>query len=267
MERLTDRIHYHTENHVAYLTIDYPACANALDEPMEKDLLAYLQLAGFDSNIRAVVIQAEGRLFSGGGNLNELCDLTEHIEEKSALIDECLTFPGTLSCTIRKIGKPVIGAIQGALAGAAANIMLACDFRIVSEDMFMVEAFVNIGLCTDGGGTYLLGRMLGAARATELVMLGQRISARDALRLGLVNKIVSRDALHNETKKFAERLAKGPGKVYQYLKQLINQTMFFDMETVLATEVEYQRICLRSSDAREGIHAFLEKRPPTYQGQ
>lgn len=263
----SDHVFWQVKNGVAYLTIDNAAHANTLDEPMEKDMLAYLEKARFDESIRAVVIQAEGRIFSGGGDLDQLRELTEHPEAHSAQIDECLTFPGAVSCAIRRIGKPVVAAIQGALAGAAANIMLACDFRIASEDMFLVEAFVNIGLCTDGGGAYLLTRILGAARATELVMLGNRVNAQEALSLGLVNRVVSREALAEETRQFAERLARGPAKSYQYLKRLINEAAFFDMDTALDAEVEYQRVCLRSQDAKEGIRAFLEKRRPSYQGK
>ncbi len=262
-----EKVSYRIENSVAYITLTKPNQANTLELDMEKDIIIYLHKANYDSNVRAIVIEAEGKFFSGGGPVDQLADLTENVKSKSEEIDECLTYPGAVSMEIRRTEKPVIAAIQNAVAGAAANIVLACDFRIARDDMYLIEAFINIGLSTDGGGAYLLCRLVGAAKATELIMLGSPLTAQEAQQLGLVTKILPKESFKEGVKLFAEKLANGPSQTYKFMKSLVNQAAFSDIEYAMSIETEYQRRAIRSQDAKEGIHAFLEKRTATYIGK
>lgn len=260
------KVHYSITNHVAYITIDNDKFGNALDEAIQNELIEYLDGARFNKDVRVIVLQAEGRIFSGGGNVRMLKEVASDPVANASRLDDALAQPGSITRRMREITKPIVVAIQGAVAGAAANIVLAGDFRIVAENASLVEAFIGIGLSTDGGGAYLLTKLVGAAKATEMIMLGYPVKAEEMKQLNLATKIVPLEALREETVKFAERLARGPGKSYRYMKAMINQAAYADILTALATEVDYQNICIRTEDCMEGINSFLEKRKPQFKG-
>ncbi len=261
------KVKYSVENHVAYITIDNDKFGNALDEAIQNDIMAYLDDARFNEDVRAIVLQAEGRIFSGGGNIKMLKEVASDPVANTSRIDNALGQPGAITRRMREITKPIVVAIQGAVAGAAANIALAGDFRIAAENVSLIEAFVGIGLSTDGGGAYLLTKLVGAAKATELIMLGRPVKAEELKHLNLVTKVVPLEVLHEETVKFAERLAQGPGKSYRYIKTMINQAAYADILSALSMEVEYQNICIRTDDCMEGLNGFLEKRKPQFKGR
>lgn len=261
------KVHYEITNGVAYITLDYQPNLNVLDEPMQRQIMWCLDACQYDPQVKVVVLQAEGRAFSGGGDIKGMIAELEKPDIRDTIMPEALTWPGLIAHKIRGMKKPVVAAIQGAVAGAAANLVLMCDFRIAAEDAMFIEAFVKIGLITDGGGVYILNKLVGPAKTTELVMTGRPVDSKEAKELGLVTEVVPNDELRAKTIKFAEKLARGPGLSYQYLKTLINQVAFPDLDTVLAAEAEYQLTCAQTKDCLEGMKAFVEKRRPEFKGR
>ena len=261
------RVRYEVEHHVAYITLNNPDYMNVFDEPTDKELMQCFAACEFDPEVHVIVFQAEGRAFSGGGDINSMIGELQKPAGESVLLEESFSWPAQIARQIRAIRKPVIAALQGAVAGVAANLALMCDFRIAAENMKLVEAFVGIGLVTDGCGVYILNKMLGPARTAELVFTGRPVKAEEALRLGLVTEVVQPEELRARTKAFAEKLAAGPSKAQKYLKCLINQAAFQDMLGYSEVEIEYQRVCGASQDFREGVNAFLEKRKPVWTGK
>jgi enoyl-CoA hydratase/carnithine racemase len=202
-----------------------------------------------------------------GSNRKLMLEVMKEEPRNNELLNEGFAMPGRVVRQIRNVRKPVIAVLNGAVAGAAANIALWCDFRIASEDMVLLEAFVKIGLVTDGGGAYILTKIVGVAKATELIMTGKTIDSAECLRLGLVNEVVPNEELQDRAIAFAKRFVKGPGFAYKHLKNLINISAFSDMGGYLDMEAELQRICGASEDVLEGMTAFVEKRKPVYKGK
>lgn len=261
------KVKYEVENHVAYITLNSPESLNVFDEAINKDLLACLGACEFDMDVKAVVLQAEGRAFSGGGDINSMIGELEKPIGESQLLEESFTWPAQAARMIRAIRKPVIAALQGPVAGVAANLALMCDFRIAAEDMKLIEAFIGIGLVTDGCGVYILNKLIGPARTTELVMTGRPVKAKEALDWGLVTQVVPNEELRERARAFAEKLTRGPTRAQKYMKCLVNQAAFQDLLGYSEVELEYQRVCSNSEDFREGVKAFLEKRKPVWKGK
>ena len=174
---------------------------------------------------------------------------------------------GALVLKIRNLRKPVIASVRGPAAGAGCNLALACDFRIASENAYFLESFTKIGLIPDMGGTYFLVKSLGVARTTELLMLGRPLKAQEALSWGLVNRVVPDEQLEEATMELATTLANGATATYGYIKAMINRAAFSGIEAGLDNEAEYQGLCYRTEDHREGVTAFIEKRPPAFKGR
>lgn len=260
------KVTYDVSGGIATITMNHPQSLNVLDDVMQIDLMECLNACEYDPEVKVVIFQAEGRAFSGGGDIKAMLSELEKPGYNPKL-DEFFAWPGHIAKKIRAIRKPVVCALQGAVAGAAANLALMCDFRIAAEDMTFIEAFIKIGLITDGGGVYILNKLVGAARTTELVMTGRPVDAEEAHRIGLVTEVVPAEELRTRTRKFAERLSYGPPKAHQYMKTLINQAAFSDMAGYLDLEAELQRICGDTEDFLEGSKAFVEKRRPSYQGR
>jgi 2-(1,2-epoxy-1,2-dihydrophenyl)acetyl-CoA isomerase len=168
---------------------------------------------------------------------------------------------------MQRLQKPIIGSINGVAAGAGMNIALATDLRIAADTARFVEAFARVGLVPDGGGTYFLPRLVGTAKAMELILLADIIDAQEALRIGLVNRVVPADQLESETMKLAERLAQGPTVAYGLAKTGLYQGLSMSLEDALNMEARNQAIAARTSDREEGVAAFREKRPPKFTGR
>ena len=166
----------------------------------------------------------------------------------------------------RKISKPIIARINGAAAGAGMNIALACDFRVSSDNAKFLQAFVNIGLVPDAGGIYQLTQLIGAAKTTELVMLGEQFDAKKAQDLGLVNAIVPADELDAAVKKLTDRLTSLPALTLAAMKQTINQVAYSGLDTAIDAEVMYQMQMATTDDFKEGVSAFMQKRPAQFKG-
>ncbi len=259
---------YEKRDSIATLTLNRPDTLNAMNEAMMAEFERLLLEIEADPEVRAVVLTGAGRGFSSGGDQKR--DRT--IEGQDQFFDGDLggnVVERLNRCVLRlhQLQKPVIGCINGVAVGAGCNLALATDLRIAADTARFGEVFSRIGLVPDGGGTYLLPRLVGPAKALELIMLGDIIDAQEALRIGLVNRVVAADQLAAETWKLAERLAQGPTLAHGLAKTALYQGLEMSLEDVLNMEARNQAIAGRSQDREEGVTAFREKRQPRFIGR
>jgi len=258
---------YRRHDGIATLTLNRPETLNAMNEPMMGEIERILIELEADTAVRAVILTGTGRAFSSGGDQKRRAG-----EGQQAFFDGDLG--GALierlnRCILRmqRLEKPIVGSINGVAAGAGLNIALATDLRIAADTARFGEIFARVGLVPDGGGTYFLPRLVGTAKAMELILLADIIDAQEALRIGLVNRVVPAEQLENETLKLAERLAQGPTVAYGLAKTGLYQGLGMSLEDVLNMEARNQAIAVRTPDRAEGVAAFLEKRPPRFTGR
>lgn len=264
MQEKKKSIFYHVEENIAVVSMDTPENFNAMTEELLEALDGALARAADDPAVRVVVIRGEGRAFCAGGDIRAM---KRGVDEGDAhALARIVRRAGDAARRLRAIRKPVIASVHGSAAGAGCSLALLCDFRVVSEETRFIEAFVNLGLVPDMGGTYVLSRYVGLGRLTEYLMTGRPLGAREALEMGLVNAVVPRDALDAETRVWAKKLVALPAESHARIKSLINQTLFADMGLCLEREEEYQDALASTADYREGVTAFLEKRAPRFGG-
>ncbi|MFF4213353.1 enoyl-CoA hydratase/isomerase family protein [Streptomyces sp. NPDC001796] len=254
-----------TDNHVAQLTLNRPDSLNAITPDLRELLIRKLQDASADPDVRAVVLTGAGRGFCTGADLRGGAGSGERIA-------------GDVARTIRRgaqrliaavldCEKPVIAAVNGTAAGLGAHLALACDLVLAAESARFIEVFVRRGLVPDGGGAYLLPRLVGPQRAKELMFFGDALPATDAERLGLVNRVVPEHALEKTARDWAARLAAGPTRALALTKQLVNASLDADRAAAFAAEATAQEINMTTADAREGVGSFVERREPRYHGR
>jgi len=258
------KIKYSVTEGIASIVLDTPRSLNAITSPLLDDLMAALDICTADENVKAVVISGEGDSFSAGGDIRMM---RQGLEGDRSELNDTARKVGLAALRIRNIRKPVIAAVKGATAGAGVNLALACDFRIAADNTKLIQAFVNIGLIPDTGGTFLLTRMLGAARATELIMTGRPVAAPEALELGIVNQVVPLADLEKTALAMAQKFAQGPSLALGNMKALVNRAAFQGFENFLENETEYQIQCSQTEDFQEGIKAFTERRKPNFRGK
>jgi 2-(1,2-epoxy-1,2-dihydrophenyl)acetyl-CoA isomerase len=250
---------------IVTITLNRPEKLNALIGHMRRDLAEALEEAGSDPDVRVIVLTGAGRAFCAGGDVNFMSQLVERHET-----DEFARLLGAarrVILAIRHMSKPVIASIEGACAGAGFNLALACDLRIASSAATFSQSFVKLGFHPDWGGTYFLPRMVPTNIACEMFFLGDAIDAIRALQLGLVNRVVAPEELKSETRKLAERLRDGPAVSIAAAKHAVYASQHDNLERMLQYEVDAQLRCFESKDGREGVRAFLEKRPPIFTGR
>lgn len=252
------------ENGIATIALNTPDNLNAFNEIMIQDVSQALTVAEQDESVKIVVMKANGKAFSGGG---DLAAMAEGIKNGAPVIESTVGPIAEVSLKIKKSRKPVIAAVHGAVAGAAFNIVLACDFCIACEGTKFIQAFVNVGLIPDAGGLFLLSKAVGANKAIQLAMLGTPVTAEEGKSLGFVYQVVLHEDLEAATLKLADRLAKLPSKSMELMKKLIFESDFLGYEKYSELEVESQIICGNTDDFREGVTAFLEKRKPNFTGK
>jgi 2-(1,2-epoxy-1,2-dihydrophenyl)acetyl-CoA isomerase len=256
---------------VATLTLNRPAARNALTAGLFLELERVLLEVEADDAVRAVVLTGAGRGFSAGGDFKPASD-----EERRRT--EVPSFPGDLGGDIldrgnrcilrlRQLPKPVVGTINGDAVGIGCSLALATDLRIASEAARFGVVFSRIGLGPDGGASSLLRDLVGPAKALELLFLGDLIDANEALRLGLVNRVVAAAALADASAELAERLAHGPTLAYGFAKEAVYASANLSFSNLLDLEARNQRIAGRSDDVREGIRAIRERRKPEFRGR
>lgn len=257
-------INYNVLDGIASLLLDSPKNLNALNEPMLDALVEAIDLCEKDENVKVIVISGAGKGFSAGGDIGAMM---KGISTGELVFDSSMKKLETAALRIRNIKKPVIASLHGPVAGAGFNLALLCDFRIAAHNSKFIQAFVNIGLVPDMGGIFSLTRMLGVAKATELVMTGKPVGADEALNLGLVNQVVPLENLEDATLKFADSLCKKPSIALGHMKTMINNTTFEGLENSLVQEAQYQMACSETEDFVEGITAFAEKREANFKGK
>ncbi|CAM5595806.1 enoyl-CoA hydratase [Streptomyces spiroverticillatus] len=256
-----------TDNGVSWITLNRPEAMNAVTWDQRERIISLLAEASADPGIRAVVITATGKGFCAGADLRSDGPGTPAHDR----------VPGDVARTIRlgaqrlitavlDCEKPVIAAVNGTAAGIGAHLALACDLVVAAEEAKFIEVFVRRGLVPDGGGAYLLPRLIGPQRAKELMFFGDALPAAEAERLGLVNRIVPADELEKTARTWAERLAAGPTRALALTKQLVNASLDSDRTTALAAEAAAQEINMTTADANEGVASFVERRTPRYRG-
>ena len=247
---------------VGTLTLNRPERLNAFFGSMRDDIAVGLEQLAGDDDVRVVVVTGSGRAFCAGADVAYLDSLLEAdaTDEATALVEA----GRRVVHTIVDMKKPVIAAINGPAAGGGANMALACDLRIASDRASIGQTFNRIGLHPDWGGTYFVPRLVGPARAAELFFLADMVGAHEAERIGLFNRVVAHEDLVPEVRALAERLAAKPRLSLQLAKTAIRQSMGASLDEMLDYEVEAQRACFRSAEAREGVRAFVEKREPDF---
>jgi 2-(1,2-epoxy-1,2-dihydrophenyl)acetyl-CoA isomerase len=250
---------------VLTITMNRPEVLNAFNEAMLDELYEAVEGAASDEEVRCVVITGAGRAFGAGQDLHGFAQM--HASGEPIKVSGHLQKYHRVVRAIRTMPKPVIAAVRGVAAGASCNLALACDLRIASEDARFIEAFARIGLVPDAGGGFFLPRLVGFGKALELAMLADEVSGPEAERLGLANKCVPLAEFDEAVSSLARRLAKGPTRAYGLMKELMNQAVVSDLETTLRLEGEIQDIAINTADHREGVTAFIQKRPAEFTGR
>jgi 2-(1,2-epoxy-1,2-dihydrophenyl)acetyl-CoA isomerase len=252
------------KGNVAVIRLNRPDKLNALNIELGRGLVHALLHASQDNSVRAVVITGAGRAFCAGGDLEFILDLRKRnaSDELKTLLES-----GKEMClAIATMTKPVIAAVNGPAAGGGMNLALAADMRIASEQASFAESFAKVGLYPDFGGTYFLPRIVGPALAAELFYTAETLSAEDALRLGIVNRVFPADKFEEETQKMVDVLAGAPTVALRDVKRTIVGDDRKNLETKLDEEIRLQIHCFQSEDCLEGLNAFFEKRKPNFKG-
>lgn len=246
---------------IAFITLNRPEKYNAFNREMALLLQEKLEECK-NSEIRCVYITGSGKAFSSGQDLDEVVDpngpnLTKILgEHYNPIIRQ-----------IRKLEKPVMAAVNGVAAGAAANIALCCDVVVACQSASFLQAFSKIGLIPDSGGTYMLPRLIGWQKASALMMLGEKVLAQDAERMGMLYKVFADDLFDQESLNIAFTLSQMPTKALALTKQILNTSMVNNYEEQLHDEELFQERAAMTEDYKEGVRAFLEKRKPNFKGQ
>ncbi|MET7645988.1 enoyl-CoA hydratase-related protein [Streptomyces sp. NPDC005426] len=253
-----------TDNGVSWITLNRPEAMNAVTWDQRERVITLLAGASADPAVRAVVLTATGRGFCAGADLRGAPSAGDRV-------------PGDVARTIRlgaqrliaavlDCEKPVLAAVNGTAAGIGAHLAFACDLVLAAESAKFIEVFVRRGLVPDGGGAYLLPRLIGPQRAKELMFFGDALPAAEAERLGLVNRTVPDEELAATARAWAQRLADGPTRALALTKQLVNASLDADRATAFAAEAMAQEINMTTRDANEGVASFVERRAPKYRG-
>jgi 2-(1,2-epoxy-1,2-dihydrophenyl)acetyl-CoA isomerase len=248
---------------VAVLTLNRPRAKNALDPALIKALGSTLAALGEDPAVRAVVITGAGGAFCSGADLKAAMSNPDAFQNLDVTLDH-------YHAIIRAIvgaPKPVIAAVDGVAVGFGCDLSLACDLRVVSQSASFQEKFVKIGLMPDGGGTFWLPRLVGLARAMEIMLSGEPVNAERAVALGIANRLVQGDSARDEAIRWARELAKGPPLAYAEIKRAVRAGLGGTIDTALDIEKKGQIRLLTSQDCMEGIGAWIQKREPSFQGK
>ncbi|HEY2304038.1 MAG TPA: enoyl-CoA hydratase-related protein [Acidimicrobiales bacterium] len=270
---IDEQVQHRVERGVAWMTLNRPEAGNSLTPDQRNYLITLLDRASADLAVRAVVITAAGdRHFCTGADLR--VDRPEEIPKPEGAPDRAPGFVARgitmgaqrLIAAVLDCEKPVVAAVNGTAAGIGAHLAFASDLVIASETARFIEVFVRRGIAPDGGGAYLLPRMIGMQKAKELVLFGDDTPALEAERLGLVNRVVAPDKLIDTAREWAERLAAGPTIALTQAKRLLNRSLESDRGTSFIEEATAQEVIMSSRDANEGVAAYVERRTPDFIG-
>jgi 2-(1,2-epoxy-1,2-dihydrophenyl)acetyl-CoA isomerase len=254
----TQVVGYAVSDGVAWIRLNRPDRMNAVNGELRRALVEAVRRAEGDDAARVVVVTGEGRGFCAGADVREFGDREGDVAQIRADYEFLLG-------RLRAMPKPTIAAMNGVAAGIGASLALVCDLRIAVPQASIIEAFVRIGLTVDGGATWLLPRLVGTARALELFYTGDPLGAADALALGVVNRVVEPEELEPAVRELAGRLAAGPAGALAAIKRSVNHSLGATFEEAMDFEFQLQAERMGSADFREGVSAFLEKRPPRFE--
>jgi 2-(1,2-epoxy-1,2-dihydrophenyl)acetyl-CoA isomerase len=254
---------------VGTLTMNRPDARNAMSGEMNQALQEMLLRFELDPAVRCIVLTGAGKGFCAGGDVKGMAasgDGTVGARTIDQAIHEQRLNQRATSGKLFKMPKPTIAALPGAAAGAGLALALACDLRIMASNAIMTTAFAKVGFSGDYGGTYFMSQLVGAAKARELYFLSDRVSAEEALRLGLTNWVCEPEALDSKTAEIALRLAKGPTVAYRYMKENLNRAMAGEVDDCMDLEATHHVHCGQTEDHRNATKAFVEKREPEFRG-
>ena len=247
----------------ARLTLNRPEARNALSLEMREEIAAALDDLGGDSSVRLLAITGAGGNFCAGGDVKLMAAKRFSVEEARARM-ELMT---GMVLKLANFPAPTLALVEGFAVGAGCNLALACDLIIASDRAKFGQVFSKVGLIPDGGGSYFLPRLVGLAKAKELVFTADLIDAEEALRIGLVNRVVPGDRLLAEAEELIGKIVAGPPKILARAKRLLNRSLGNDLTEALREEAEGQAFAMTSEDHQEGLRAFFEKRPPKFTGR
>ena len=250
------------ENQIAFISLNRPDVFNSFNREMAFLMQDTLDICYNDNNVRAIVITGNGKAFCAGQDIGEITNPELNPGFRKILDDHY----NPIIKKIRNIEKPIIAAVNGVAAGAGANIALACDIVLASDSASFIQAFSKIGLIPDSAGTFFLPRLIGIQKATALMMLGDKVSAREALDLGMIFKCFPVENFDDEVLKMATTLANMPTKALGLIKKLMNKSVTNNLEQQLQLESDLQIEASSTNDYNEGVTAFVEKRKPVFKG-
>jgi enoyl-CoA hydratase/carnithine racemase len=257
---------YDVKDGIATLTLNRPERLNALGGTLRQDLHDAVTRAGADPEVRVMVVTGAGKGFCSGGDVKAMGEAKAGQRERP-LLEKIAPGRDRTLLAMREAPQPIIAAVNGAAAGAGMNLALGCDLRIASTAAKFTQAFVKRGLHPDWGGTYFLPRVVGMAKACEMIFTGEVIDAAEALRLGIVSRVVAPEELLPTAYEIARRIAAGPPVAIRLAKRSLYANEDLDLRGALQMETMAQNICFETEDATEGIRAFGEKRAPIFKGR
>jgi 2-(1,2-epoxy-1,2-dihydrophenyl)acetyl-CoA isomerase len=258
-----ETIVFETSEGVATLTLNRPDRLNSINPRMHEEIAAVLSTVESDPGIRALLVTGAGRGFCAGQDLNLRDAGASGDFDAGAALERCYN---PLIRRLRALAKPIVAAVNGPAAGAGANIAFACDIVLAARSASFLQAFCRLGLVPDAGGTWFLPRLAGSARAMGMALLGEPLSAEMAAQWGLIWKVVDDDKLMAEAHALTAKLAQGPTGGLGLIKQALNRSPANSLDAQLDVERDLQRVAARSEDFKEGVAAFLEKRPAKFKG-
>jgi 2-(1,2-epoxy-1,2-dihydrophenyl)acetyl-CoA isomerase len=259
-----ETIQFSQEGAVATVALNRPEALNAINIKLGEELLECLERCAEDASIRAVILTGRGRAFFAGADLRQV---KENLDDAPHFLKQIIHSLHPAVSVIRRMPKPVICAVNGVAAGAGFSLVICCDIVIAAESARFTMAYVNIGLNPDGSSTFFLPRLLGLQRASWLFLTGDMVDARRGEELGFVNQVVKDEELMDTANALARRLAAGPTLAMGRAKALINQSLSESLETQMENETRAIAASATTEDFREGISAFLGKRPPNFQAR
>jgi 2-(1,2-epoxy-1,2-dihydrophenyl)acetyl-CoA isomerase len=257
-----EHIKFHIEEGIATIIMDRPDRLNAFNRTMAMEVQHCLDVCATDSDVRVVCISGNGKGFSAGQDLAELTGPTP--PTMAQILSEHYN---PIIRKIRTIAKPVVAGVNGVAAGAGANIALCCDIVVARRSASFIQAFSKIGLIPDSGGTFFLPRLIGWQKASALMMTGDKVSAEEAEKLGMLYKVWEDESFDHELKRLLETLAKMPTKAFALTKHALNYSLTNDYQSQLELEDKLQQEAALSYDYREGVEAFISKRTPEFKGE
>jgi enoyl-CoA hydratase/carnithine racemase len=259
-------VHVTDEAAVRWIALDRPESKNGLTDEVNAQLIAALEGAQAEKSIRCVVLTGKGGTFCSGLDLKAAASRGV-VGGFEGAEDHMRKYFHGLIRAVRAVEKPVVALVDGAAVGYGADLAFACDLRIGTERARFGEVFVKRGLMPDGGGTWALPRLVGVGKALELMFTGDIIASDEALRIGLLNRVLPSAEAEAETWSFARRLAAGPPLVHAWIKRAVYAAQSTDLDAALENEVRGQMQLLRSKDFLEGVTAFFQKRDPKFSGE